>query len=66
MKKNGQQPSLPDFKQLNDRLIAEASPEPKLVIKTNLDPDNVAEENPYIQGKEFDMEKMNDYFNDTK
>ncbi|STO12541.1 Uncharacterised protein [[Flavobacterium] thermophilum] len=42
---------LPDFKQLNDRLINEPSAEPRLVIKTNLDPDRVTEENPYAEGK---------------
>ncbi|HZH62629.1 MAG TPA: hypothetical protein VEY70_24325 [Metabacillus sp.] len=38
---------LPDFKELDDRLIAEASPSPSLVIKTNLDKDNITEDNPY-------------------
>ncbi|KJE28520.1 hypothetical protein V2J23_06500 [Geobacillus thermoleovorans] len=42
---------LPDFKQLNDRLINEPSDEPMLVIKTNLDPDSVTEENPYAKGR---------------
>jgi hypothetical protein len=40
---------LPDFQQLNDRIIAEPSDEPKVVIKTNLDPKQVTEENPYAQ-----------------
>jgi hypothetical protein len=42
--------TLPDFQQLNDRIIAEPSDEPKVVIKTNLDPKQVTEENPYAQG----------------
>ncbi|BBW95869.1 MULTISPECIES: hypothetical protein [Geobacillus] len=42
---------LPDFKQLNDRVINEPPNEPMLVIKTKLDPDRVTEENPYAQGR---------------
>ncbi|MBA2875082.1 hypothetical protein [Thermaerobacillus caldiproteolyticus] len=42
--------TLPDFKQLNDRIIAEPSHEPKLVIETNLDPQQATEENPYAEG----------------
>jgi hypothetical protein len=42
---------LPDFKRLTDRLINEPSGEPMLVVKTNLDPKQVTEENPYAQGK---------------
>ncbi len=47
-KKNEQ---LPDFKELDDRLIAEASSSPSLVIKTNLDKDDVKEDNPYATGQ---------------
>ncbi|EZP75862.1 hypothetical protein H839_11334 [Parageobacillus genomosp. 1] len=43
--------NLPNFKQLADRLINEPSDEPMLVIKTNLDPKHVTEENSYAQGK---------------
>jgi hypothetical protein len=43
--------NLPDFKQLTDRFINEPSDEPMLVIKTNLDPKQVTEENFYAQGK---------------
>lgn len=39
--------NMPDFKELNDRIIAESSESPRLVIKTNLDEDNVKTENPY-------------------
>lgn len=54
------QNQLPDFKELNDRVIAEASDEPMLVIKTNLDPKDVTEENPYFQNK--NKEKFSTYF----
>jgi hypothetical protein len=40
---------LPDFHELNDRIIAEPSTEPRIVIKTNLDTQNVREENPYAR-----------------
>lgn len=43
--------NLPDFNQLTDRLIVEKPSEPMLVIKTNLDAENVTEHNPYCQGK---------------
>ncbi|MGM7721968.1 hypothetical protein [uncultured Metabacillus sp.] len=39
--------NLPDFKELNDRIIAEPSPSPSLAIKTNLDSDDITKENPY-------------------
>ncbi|MDQ7860858.1 hypothetical protein RCO48_06745 [Peribacillus frigoritolerans] len=39
--------NVPDFKELNDRIIREASQSPRLVIKTNLDTKNVNDENPY-------------------
>jgi hypothetical protein len=44
--------NMPDFKELNDRIIAEPSSSPSLVIKTNADPKSVVEDNPYVQGKE--------------
>jgi hypothetical protein len=44
--------NLPDFDRLNDRIIAESSPSPMLVIKTNLDPKDVSENNPYYQDTE--------------
>jgi hypothetical protein len=60
-KKSGQ---LPDFDELNDRVIAEASPSPTLVIKTNLDPKNIAEENPYYDPKatKAEKEKLEQFF----
>ncbi|WP_260471878.1 hypothetical protein [Bacillus sp. HMF5848] len=57
MKKNEK---LPDFKQLDDRVIAEASPEPTLVIKTNLDSEGVTDHNPYAQDKTSN--EFNDFF----
>ena len=42
--------NLPDFNELNDRVIAERSTSgPVLVIKTNLDPEDPSVENPYIK-----------------
>jgi hypothetical protein len=55
--------NLPDFKQLNDRLIAEPTSEPFLVIKTNLDSENPSVENPYYQNKTSNEKELNDYFN---
>lgn len=43
---------MPDFDRLNDRIIADSSPSPMLVIKTNLDPKDVSENNPYYQDTE--------------
>ncbi len=58
---------LPDFKELEDRLIAEAPSEPMLVIKTNLDPMDSTEDNPYYQNKGLtDTEKFRDYFEERK
>lgn len=53
---------MPDFKQLEDRVIAEPSPEPMLVIKTNLDPKDITEENPYLKDKPIDEKEFREYF----
>ncbi|MFT4417228.1 hypothetical protein ACLM5H_25680 [Fredinandcohnia humi] len=53
---------LPDFKELNDRIIADASDEPFLVIKTNLDPKSAVEENPYYKKSGSDEESFTSYF----
>jgi hypothetical protein len=54
---------LPDFDQLNDRIIAEQPSEPHLIIKTNLDPQDSTENNPYYQGKDTSNPKaFKDYF----
>lgn len=54
---------LPDFKQLNDRIIAEASSEPMLVIKTNQDPKDSTKNNPYVQKHGItDTERFRSYF----
>jgi hypothetical protein len=56
---------LPDFNQLNDRIIAEPSDTPSLVIKTNLDPKLPTENNPYIVDQNIkDEKKFNQYFSD--
>ncbi|MEH7380726.1 hypothetical protein V7138_09625 [Bacillus sp. JJ1533] len=60
-KKLGNQ-NLPDFKELNDRIIADASDEPILVIKTNLDPKNVTEDNPYYRKSKSDEEEFTSFF----
>lgn len=58
---------LPDFKELDDRLIAEAPSEPMLVIKTNLDPKDSTEDNPYYQNLGLtDTEQFRDYFEERK
>ncbi len=55
---------LPDFNELNDRLIAEPSNTgPTLVIKTNLDPKDSTTENPYFQHDSKSSKKQfEDYF----
>lgn len=55
--------SMPDFDSLNDRLIAEHTAQPMLVIKTNLDPKDSTVDNPYYTNKELaDTEKFRNYF----
>jgi hypothetical protein len=56
---------LPDFKELNDRIIAEASDEPMLVIKTNLDPQNATQENPYYKETGSNQEEFSSYFEES-
>jgi hypothetical protein len=54
---------MPDFVQLNDRIIAESGTSPMLVIKTNLDPKDTAENNPYYHNGQAKKPKaMNEYF----
>ncbi|WP_078546157.1 hypothetical protein [Litchfieldia alkalitelluris] len=55
---------MPDFKQLSDRIIANPSPEPSLVIKTNLDPVNAIDDNPYFVKGKSDEQEFSSYFND--
>ncbi|OLO25371.1 hypothetical protein BTR23_24845 [Alkalihalophilus pseudofirmus] len=43
--------NIPDFNKLSDRVIAEPTNSPTFVMKTNLDPENVTEENPYFDEK---------------
>lgn len=54
--------NMPDFNELSDRIIAKHTTEPMLVIKTNLDPKDVTEENPYYQQGETNKEEFEDYF----
>ncbi|MBV7503687.1 hypothetical protein KW850_00220 [Bacillus sp. sid0103] len=55
--------NMPDFDQLNDRIIAESSPSPMLVIKTNLDPKEATENNPYYHNTEVNSaKKIKEYF----
>lgn len=56
---------MPDFKKLNDRMIVDHSNDPVLVIKTNLDPKDATENNPYYQHKDNnheDKEAFIDFF----
>ncbi|RIW38414.1 hypothetical protein D3H55_02435 [Bacillus salacetis] len=58
-----QKPQTPDFDSLDDRVIASASGEPSMVIKTNLDPENIEEDNPYFnKSDQQDPKKFKDYF----
>ncbi|WP_079509328.1 hypothetical protein [Mesobacillus jeotgali] len=55
--------NLPDFKEMTDRIIAEPATGPQLVIKTNLDPSEVTEENPYYKNDQItDSEQFNEFF----
>jgi hypothetical protein len=54
---------LPDFDQLNDRVIADSPSTPSLVIKTNLDSKDATENNPYFHDKKTkDSEEFKAYF----
>lgn len=54
---------MPDFDQLEDRMIAESPSGPMLVIKTNLDPKDVTENNPYYHNEKIkDPKEFKDYF----
>ncbi|NRD78921.1 hypothetical protein HPT25_16275 [Bacillus sp. BRMEA1] len=56
---------LPDFDQLTDRVILDSPSEPMLVIKTNLDPKDATENNPYIHHQNEKNEKeLKDFFNE--
>ena len=54
---------LPDFEQLNDRIIADRPPEVMLVIKSNLDPKDSTENNPYYHDEETkDPKEFKEFF----
>lgn len=50
MKKENQKRELPDFDRLSDRVIQETPSGPFIGAKTNLDPENTEEFNPYRNG----------------
>ncbi len=55
--------NLPDFNELSDRVIAESPSQPILVIKTNLDPKDAKENNPYSKkGDVQNPEEFKNYF----
>lgn len=58
---------MPDFKELNDRIIADAGDQPFLVIKTNLDPKSAVEDNPYYKDSNSESEKQSftSYFEES-
>ena len=52
-----------DFAQLNDRIVLESTPTPMIVIKTNLDPKDVTENNPYYQDDDVkNLKAVKNYF----
>lgn len=54
---------MPEFKNLSDRMIADKPNGPFLVIKTNLDPKDATEDNPYYQNKQqTDNKAFLDFF----
>ncbi|WP_141433902.1 hypothetical protein [Bacillus sp. 03113] len=58
---------IPDFKELNDRIIAEPSKGPFIAIKTNLDSSG-EKDNPYAseQVSDEENEKLHEYFEDDQ
>lgn len=59
--------TMPDFKELGDRLIADATSKPMLVIKTNLDPKDSTEDNPYYENLGLtDTDEFRNYFEEHK
>ncbi|MBT2684026.1 hypothetical protein [Bacillus sp. ISL-37] len=55
--------NLPDFKEMTDRVMAEPANGPQLVIKTNLDPSDATEDNPYFKNDQItDSEQFKEYF----
>jgi hypothetical protein len=54
---------MPDFHELEDRIIAQPSSQPTLVIKTKLDPKDVTEQNLYHNKKnEKDSQSFQEFF----
>lgn len=49
----------PNFDHLNDRVISEGNEQPAFSMKTNLDPKNQLEDNPYFdRTKEYSKEEL--------
>ncbi|WLD94808.1 hypothetical protein [Alkalihalobacillus sp. AL-G] len=61
---NKNKTSKADFDRLNDRVIAEAPKGPIFAIKTNLDSENVYDENPYTPKNKDKDEQFEEYFDD--
>ncbi|WJQ82739.1 hypothetical protein [Brevibacillus brevis] len=55
---------LPDFKQLDDRLIAQPPTSPILAIRTNLDKEPNDVDNPYVQQDSTSLDKIRGKQND--
>jgi len=55
MPKDKNIPDTPDFDQLNDRIIAEAPKGPLIGMRTNLDPENPEEFDPYHRNGKKDQ-----------
>ncbi|HZG71357.1 MAG TPA: hypothetical protein VEY51_07435 [Chondromyces sp.] len=53
---------MPDFKEMSDRVTGGQPSEPMLVIKTNLDPKDITEENPYASNDSKTDEKFKKFF----
>jgi len=49
-------------RETSHRLVNEPSIEPKLAIKTNLDPKDVTEENPYFSEENKNNEELKEFF----
>ncbi|WP_088105833.1 hypothetical protein [Halalkalibacter urbisdiaboli] len=53
---------MPDFDKLTDRVINEPPTSPMFVMKTNLDSEDVSEDNPYFEGKVKNEQALENYF----
>ncbi|WP_423407011.1 hypothetical protein AABM38_14130 [Heyndrickxia sp. MSNUG] len=54
---------LPDFKEMSDRIFINPYSGPQLVVKTNLDPNDATDENPYFKNDNMtDPQQFKEYF----